>query len=155
MQIERKILSIEEETNEEFVASLSCGHKRHLRHDPPRETRPRLLDSQEREAIIGTQIDCGRCLQRLIPDGFEPYFEKEFDTNSVPEGLLQDHSLKPAVWGKLSLKRGSAEFVEGESYHQIRAGQSMVVLPEIVHYLKPGKDMAAILQFFRAPKERD
>jgi hypothetical protein len=47
----------------DWVAELSCGHARHVRHRPPWQNRPWILVAESREAMIGEQLECGLCAQ--------------------------------------------------------------------------------------------
>ncbi|MCP1625569.1 hypothetical protein J2T47_004325 [Pseudomonas nitroreducens] len=40
---------------------MSCGHTQHLRHQPPWQSRPWVLDPQQRRAQIGRWFPCGWC----------------------------------------------------------------------------------------------
>ncbi|MFB4393575.1 MULTISPECIES: DUF3565 domain-containing protein [unclassified Pseudomonas] len=51
-----------------WVAELSCGHTQHLRHQPPWQSRPWVLDPQQRQQHIGTPFDCGWCAQGVDSD---------------------------------------------------------------------------------------
>src|SRR5262245_50425793 len=71
--VNRTIAAFHEDANSEWVAELACGHRRHMRHNPPFRDRPWVLTPEGREAQIGTEIDCASCDQRAIPAGYEPY----------------------------------------------------------------------------------
>ena len=45
----------------DWVAELACGHQRHVRHHPPWEVHPWILDEQERLARIGMPLECRLC----------------------------------------------------------------------------------------------
>jgi len=153
--MKRKILSFETDQDKEWRVVLDCGHRRHLRHDPPRETRPRLDDPEARQAVVGRRIECGRCAQRLVPDGAEIYKStKVFTEESLPQGLLQKHSLKQGVWGSLEVLEGSVIFCEGEERETLEKGESWTVLPEIVHHLKLKGPVKLRINFLRVPLHR-
>ncbi len=44
-----------------WVADLSCGHTRHVRHDPPWQDRPWTQSEEGRARFLGTQFDCRKC----------------------------------------------------------------------------------------------
>ncbi|WP_409522276.1 DUF3565 domain-containing protein [Pseudomonas sp.] len=46
-----------------WVVQLSCGHTQHLRHQPPWQSRPWVLDPQARQRRIGQSFACGWCAQ--------------------------------------------------------------------------------------------
>lgn len=43
------------------MADLECAHTQHVRHDPPWQDRPWVLDEAQRRARLGTMLDCVRC----------------------------------------------------------------------------------------------
>nr|WP_233282047.1 DUF3565 domain-containing protein [Pseudomonas mangiferae] len=47
-----------------WVAELSCGHTQHLRHQPPWQNRPWVLDPRQREKRLGEPFACGWCAPR-------------------------------------------------------------------------------------------
>jgi tellurite resistance-related uncharacterized protein len=132
--LQRTILEFEKDEEDDWRVVLDCGHKRHLRHDPPREIRPQLSDPSVRESAIGNTIDCGRCRQRLLPDGMEVYKSTpEFSEETVPAGLLKDHSLKSGVWGRLVVLEGSLRFCEGELRIEVKPETRWHILPDVIH----------------------
>ncbi|QCI14619.1 DUF3565 domain-containing protein [Pseudomonas putida] len=46
-----------------WVVDLSCGHTQHLRHQPPWQARPWVLDAEQRAQRIGQPFACGWCAQ--------------------------------------------------------------------------------------------
>ncbi|MBA1201928.1 DUF3565 domain-containing protein [Pseudomonas capeferrum] len=46
-----------------WVVELSCGHTQHLRHQPPWQARPWVLDPRQRDERIGQPFACGWCAQ--------------------------------------------------------------------------------------------
>lgn len=44
-----------------WVADLACGHRQHMRHDPPWMERPWLLTEEGRRSRLGVELDCKRC----------------------------------------------------------------------------------------------
>jgi hypothetical protein len=57
----RILTAIDVESEGVCVARLDCGHRRHIRHRPPLEYNPWILDPEQRAARIGQKIECGRC----------------------------------------------------------------------------------------------
>ena len=44
-----------------WVADLACGHKQHMRHDPPWMERPWILTEEGRRSRLGVELECKRC----------------------------------------------------------------------------------------------
>ncbi|NBA94991.1 DUF3565 domain-containing protein [Pseudomonas sp. R5(2019)] len=51
-----------------WVVELSCGHTQHLRHQPPWQARPWVLDPLQRQQRIGRAFACGWCAQGADSD---------------------------------------------------------------------------------------
>jgi tellurite methyltransferase len=66
---ERNIVGFLQDDEGTWVAELSCGHRRHVRHRPPFEVRPWVLDEAGRSSHLGSWIDCGLCADG--PEGGE------------------------------------------------------------------------------------
>ncbi|HWA40788.1 MAG TPA: DUF3565 domain-containing protein [Gemmatimonadales bacterium] len=61
--MERAIVGFHQDDEGHWVAELECGHSQHVRHDPPWQVRPWVLDEAERRQRIGTHLLCGRCAE--------------------------------------------------------------------------------------------
>jgi hypothetical protein len=61
--MQRAIVGYHQDEAGEWVAELSCGHRRHVRHRPPFEVRPWVVDEEGRRRRIGTLLECGLCGQ--------------------------------------------------------------------------------------------
>ena len=47
-----------------WIAELGCGHRQHLRHDPPWHDREWVLTEAGRHARIGSLLECTQCDNR-------------------------------------------------------------------------------------------
>ncbi|UTW06917.1 DUF3565 domain-containing protein [Pseudomonas benzenivorans] len=56
-----RLLDLRQDEDGHWVAVLSCGHTQHLRHQPPWQNRPWVLDPVRREAQRGQPFACGWC----------------------------------------------------------------------------------------------
>jgi hypothetical protein len=59
-----RLLDLHQDADGHWVASLSCGHSQHLRHQPPWQNRPWVMASTQRQARLGEPFLCGWCAQR-------------------------------------------------------------------------------------------
>jgi hypothetical protein len=57
----RKITGFEKDEEGHWRANLECGHRQHVRHDPPLTTRPWVLSEADRAARIGWELYCKHC----------------------------------------------------------------------------------------------
>jgi tellurite methyltransferase len=154
--IDRKILAIEPESADSaasIIAALDCGHRRHIRHRPPLESHPWILDPTERAARVGQRIECGRCERLELPAGAACYKQMgEFTAATIPAGLRKDHTLKAGTWAQIVV-------LEGQLRYQIAAplaremvltpGTIGVVPPEVPHLIEPLGEVRLRIDFYR------
>lgn len=57
----RSITGWSQDDEDHWVAALSCGHTQHVRHIPPMQERPWVLDAAAREEWLGRDIECSDC----------------------------------------------------------------------------------------------
>ena len=56
------IASFRRDEEGHWVAELACGHRQHVRHEPPLQSRPWVLTEAGRASRLGTMLRCMRCL---------------------------------------------------------------------------------------------
>lgn len=61
--MERAIVGYHQDEQGEWVAELACGHQRHVRHRPPFQVRPWVVEAEGRRERLGTLLECGLCDQ--------------------------------------------------------------------------------------------
>ena len=59
--MKRKIMGFHTDEVSDWVATLECGHGRHLRHMPPWEDCPWVLTREGRQRQLGIEVDCRTC----------------------------------------------------------------------------------------------
>ena len=59
--MEQKIIGFHLDEEKHWVADLECGHKQHVRHDPPWTVREWVLTPEGRQSRLGILLDCKRC----------------------------------------------------------------------------------------------
>ena len=62
--MERGIVGFELDAQGEWVAELVCGHRRHVRHDPPLFPQPWVLEAEGRQRHLGAPLECRICEQQ-------------------------------------------------------------------------------------------
>jgi uncharacterized protein DUF3565 len=65
--VQREIVGYHQDEDGGWVAELACGHQRHVRHQPPFELRPWVVDAEGRRERLGTLLPCGLCEQQSPP----------------------------------------------------------------------------------------
>ena len=59
--MERKITGFHKDEHGDWRADLECGHRQHVRHNPPLISRPWVLTEEGRASRIGFELDCKHC----------------------------------------------------------------------------------------------
>lgn len=140
-----------------WVAQLSCGHRQHVRHDPPLIERPWVTTEEGRRSKLGQALDCVRCDAFELPDDFVPYKTTAvFTEATVPTGLRGAHTTKAGVWGRIVVSAGRL------GYHvqaplartfELTPGCPGIVVPEVPHSVEPLGPVSFTVEFLRAPVE--
>ncbi|MWV12964.1 DUF3565 domain-containing protein [Pseudomonas sp. R-28-1W-6] len=56
-----RLVDFRQDQEGHWVAVLSCGHTQHLRHLPPWQSRPWVVDAEQRQRQLGQPFACGWC----------------------------------------------------------------------------------------------
>jgi len=59
--MDRKISGFCQDEDSYWVANLECGHKQHVRHNPPLISRPWVNSESGRKEHLGTWLKCKTC----------------------------------------------------------------------------------------------
>ncbi len=59
--MDRLITGFRQDDEGVWIADLECGHSQHVRHDPPWQVRPWVVEEATRQARIGTALFCRLC----------------------------------------------------------------------------------------------
>jgi hypothetical protein len=59
--MKRAITGFEKDDEGHWRAILDCGHRQHVRHDPPLTNRVWVLTQAGRDSRLGLELDCKRC----------------------------------------------------------------------------------------------
>ena len=59
--MKQNITGFDKDDEDHWRAILACGHRQHVRHDPPMTTRPWVLSAEGRASHLGLELDCKRC----------------------------------------------------------------------------------------------
>ena len=148
----RPITAFKKDEHGDWVAFLSCGHKQHVRHQPPFFERPWVTTEQGRRGKLGGVLNCVQCERFEMPENFAAYRKTaEFTEKSIPTGLLSEHSTKPGVWAKIHVIEGKLIYhVEAlRAKFEIFRGAPGIVIPEIKHRIEPVGPVTFFIEFYR------
>lgn len=59
--MKQEIVAFEKDEVGDWRAILACGHKQHVRHNPPLANRPWVLTEAGRQRFIGFVLNCKLC----------------------------------------------------------------------------------------------
>jgi tellurite methyltransferase len=137
--MQRGIVGFHQDEDGDWVAELSCLHNQHVRHQPPFQDRPWVLDEHQRAARIGADLDCPLCDRAELPDGLRlARTAGPFEAHSLPPGLRDAHRVAEGTWGCLRVQKGSVLFsMESDPPIRVRveAGGWQPIPPGVRHAL--------------------
>jgi hypothetical protein len=61
--VKRRIVGFHQDNAGDWVADLECGHGQHVRHQPPWTMRPWVLTEAGRNAFLGHELLCAKCME--------------------------------------------------------------------------------------------
>jgi tellurite methyltransferase len=137
-----------------WVARLDCGHRQHVRHDPPLVEREWVTTDEGRRGRLGQTLDCVRCDAFEIPADAVVYKRTDdFTETTVPAGLRKDHATKSGVWGRIVVSAGRLryEVPSPSSVFDLAPGTDGIVLPEVPHHVVPIGPVRFHVEFLRVP----
>ena len=151
--MDRAILAFHRDPESHWVAELSCGHNRHVRHDPPFVERPWVTSAKGRASRRGTLLDCVRCERGEIPDGYQARGRSAvFTEETVPDALLKTHATKRGVWGRIHVTRGELAYHVHPPFERhvvLTPSTPGVVVPEVEHHVECVAPVEFFVEFWR------
>jgi hypothetical protein len=60
-EMKQQITDFELDDESHWRAVLECGHRQHVRHDPPLSSREWVLTEEGRSERIGVELECRKC----------------------------------------------------------------------------------------------
>jgi tellurite methyltransferase len=122
--MQRRIVGFHQDEDGDWVAELSCLHNQHVRHQPPFQDRPWVLDESQRAARIGAELDCRLCDRAELPEGLRlARTAGPFEAHSLPSGLRTAHRVVDGIWGCLRVQEGSVLFsMDSDPPVRVRVG---------------------------------
>lgn len=138
-----------------WVARLDCGHRQHVRHDPPLVEREWVTTEEGRRGRLGQTLDCVRCDAFELPDDAEVYKRTDvFTEATVPAGLGKDHSTKPGVWARIVVADGRLRYEVQPPLTRtfdLDPATPGIIVPEVRHHVTPVGTVRFHVEFCRVP----
>jgi tellurite resistance-related uncharacterized protein len=139
--MERGIDGFHQDEHGDWVAELECGHNQHVRHKPPWQSRPWVVTEGGRRERLGQRLPCVYCDRRELPEGARRRrVTPTFDESDIPAGLRSQHTTKRGVWAVVHVLEGTLAvrlYPPLEARHELTAGQTAVLPPELPHEVAP------------------
>ena len=88
-----------------------------------------------------------------VPSGSKPCFTH----NSIPKGLLRQHTTKQGTWGVISIQRGRLQYTIDEGLHKgvyhLNENKSGIIEPQVHHSVAPidNEEVEFGVEFYRMP----
>ena len=153
----RQITGFGQDSEEHWYAKLTCGHRQHVRHDPPLMSRPWVLTEEGREKIRGTELDCMRCDDFEWPDDLIWMKDSNiFERDTIPAAITKEHQTSAGVWARIVVSQGSVGYhvmAPCERDFVLTPESSGVVLPQVKHCLVPSGPVTVQIRFYRVSEE--
>lgn len=150
--MERNITGYHQDDQGDWVAELVCGHNQHVRHRPPFQPRPWVLDNQGRTARLGTPLECPPCERAEMPDTLRHVRTTPiWDHDTMPAGLRRAHRIAPGTWGRIVVSRGRLRFTAATTPAirvQLREGETQAIPPGVDHQVEPLGAVGFVVEFF-------
>jgi tellurite resistance-related uncharacterized protein len=88
---------------------------------------------------------------KKLPADVAAYRRTEvFTRDSVPPGLLKNHSTAEGIWGLIRVERGRLEYTIGEDEVRVLTPEKRgVVEPATVHHVRPLGEVRFFVEFYR------
>jgi tellurite resistance-related uncharacterized protein len=154
--MERPMVGFTTDEEGHWVALLGCGHRQHVRHDPPLIERPWVTTAEGRRDRLGQTLDCVRCDACELPDDAVAYRRTDdFTTATMPAALRAEHVTRAGVWGRIVVSEGRLRYVVDRLGRALvlAPGAPGVVPPEVAHRVEPLGDVRFHVEFLRVPGE--
>ena len=84
--MKQKITGFDRDDEHHWRAILACGHRQHVRHDPPLTTRDWVLTEEGRASRLGLELDCKRCDEELLDKSIASALPPDVRRGFAPPG---------------------------------------------------------------------
>lgn len=90
---------------------------------------------------------------KSLPGDVLPYKRTAvFTQDTIPAGLLKDHTTKENTWALIQVQEGKLEYViEDRETHILSPGHDGVVEPQVPHHVRPLGPVLFFVEFYKKP----
>jgi len=151
--MQRKIIGYHLDEEQDWVAELDCYHGQHVRHKPPFFNRPWVITESGRNSQLASLLNCVRCDALEFPEGLSAYKKTpEFSQDSIPKGLLKQHSTKEGVWAIIHVLSGTLLYYPHDTNAQcipLSKDDKGIIPPNKYHSVAAKSDVIFYVEFYR------
>jgi tellurite resistance-related uncharacterized protein len=151
--VERNIVGFVKDEAGDWVAELECFHRQHVRHRPPFQSAPWVLDDQARSERVGTALGCPLCDHAELPNDLEVVRVSEtWDEHTTPAGLRRAHRVAAGTWARIHVEVGELRFratTDPAIDVVLGTGASQAIPPGVEHDVEPLGATRFFLEFLR------
>jgi len=156
--MERAITGYHLDDEGDWVAELICGHNQHVRHRPPFQLRPWVLDAAGRSARLGSPLDCPLCERAELPEALRFVRSSPvWDEHSLPRALRRAHRVATGTWGRITVHQGRLQFrAQTDPPLQVVLGPhtTQAIPPDVEHDVTPLGTALVSIDFFAIDREQ-
>jgi tellurite resistance-related uncharacterized protein len=138
--VKRTITGFRQDEEGDWIAELSCGHRQHVRHRPPFESRAWVQSEAGRADRIDGSLECPLCARAELPEDLRWVRRSvEWSEHTVPGGLLRSHRLAEGTWGLLGVLSGRLGFraaTDPPIDEVLVAGATQAIPPGVAHEVR-------------------
>lgn len=147
----RAITGFRQDDQGEWAAQLACLHGQHIRHRPPFQLAPWVLDDAERAARVGSDLECPLCDRAELPGDLTATRTSDtWDQDTLPAALTRSHRVPAGTWGVLHVEQGRLRFVAATDPPLdvvVEPGAPQSIPPEVEHHVEPLGPVRFFLEF--------
>ena len=155
--VRRHIVGFHQDDVGDWVADLACLHRVHVRHQPPFQDQPWVLDAARRAERSGTDFDCVLCDVAEMPHDMRlARTAGPYTTDSLLAGLRLDHRVATRTWALLRVVAGTATIsmdvtldraVRPRLERVLVLGGEQAIPPDVVHRVTLDPDAVIEIDF--------
>lgn len=88
---------------------------------------------------------------KSLPPNVQSYSRTAtFTQDTVPKGLLKNHTTKENVWAVIHVSAGMLEYtIDNREIHILEPGKNGVIEPQIPHHVKPLGAVSFFVEFYK------
>lgn len=138
----------------DWFATLDCGHRQHVRHEPPFINRPWVTTEEGRNSFLGHKLNCVRCDRFEFPDTNVLILERktpEYNCRNVPVVLITSDQTERGRWVRVVSVCGQTRCAidTANMNFQLNPEMPCAIPPETTYRLELDQESSFYLEIYR------